>query len=218
MAALARELGVETFPTHTAGQNVIEYGGKPAPLPRHDPADQPAGAPRRGACPAQAQPAGAHGAHRGAVGGGGRGPARRRDRCHLDAQERVHARRAHPPRARHPGRMGRRARGHVAAPHALLHPLGGQPRDALRHRGRRPAGPLRRRLRSGSRCGWPRSWATSVSCSARPVRADRARAGGRGGSRRRRRGPRPPRDRRDRADACRPARPTTRRCPASATS
>jgi monoamine oxidase len=28
MAALARELGVDTFPTHSAGQNVIEFGGK----------------------------------------------------------------------------------------------------------------------------------------------------------------------------------------------
>src|SRR3954451_18970304 len=28
IAALARELGVDTFPTHTAGENVIEFHGK----------------------------------------------------------------------------------------------------------------------------------------------------------------------------------------------
>ena len=47
LAALARELGVETFPTHDEGENVIEYGGQAAPLPGRDPAHQPARAARR---------------------------------------------------------------------------------------------------------------------------------------------------------------------------
>src|ERR671917_1904222 len=34
LAALAAELGVETFPTHGEGKNLLEYGGGPPPPPR----------------------------------------------------------------------------------------------------------------------------------------------------------------------------------------
>ena len=63
------------------------------------------------------------------------------------------------------------ARGPVAAARALLHPLGGQPRAALRHRRRRAAGPLRRRLPADAARGWPRRSGRSACCSARPCGA-----------------------------------------------
>ena len=78
--------------------------------------------------------------------------------------------RAQPPRARGRGRLGGRARGHVAAPHALLHPLGRQPPDALRHGGRGAAGPLRRRV-AADRDAHGGGARASGCCSGHPVRA-----------------------------------------------
>ena len=146
LAALADELGVETFPTYGEGENVIEYAGSlrryTGTIPRINPLvlldveraqrklnrlarRVPLEAPWEAPDAAQ---------------------ARRPDRGHLDAPQPRHARRPRAARAGDRGGLGGAARGHLAAARALLHPLGGQPRDAVRHRGRRPAGPLRRRL------------------------------------------------------------------------
>ena len=70
MAALAREMGVDTFPTYAQGENVIEWRGIAAPLQGRDPADQPGGAARRRPGAAPAQPDGAEGAARPALDGG----------------------------------------------------------------------------------------------------------------------------------------------------
>ena len=50
------------------------------------------------------------------------------------------------------GGLGRPARGPVAAPRAVLHPLQRRPRDADLGRSRRPAGPGGRRFGAGRRC------------------------------------------------------------------
>src|SRR5204862_257662 len=74
--------------------------------------------------------------------GGARGPSPRRpDRRELAAAQPRHQGGTLVARARHRGRLGGPAGGHVAAPRPLLHPLGGPARDAVRHRGRPPAGP-----------------------------------------------------------------------------
>ena len=177
-----------------------------APLPRHDPAHQPARAARRGARPAPAQPAGPRASR-------SRRPGRR------PAPTRSTRRPPRPgcagtcdpgrpdaARAGHRGRLGGRARGHVAAPHALLHPLGRQPRAALRHRGRGAAGPLRRRLAAAGDPHGRGARRASACCSAAPVRAIEHGPRRRGGARRRRRGAGAARHRRDRAHAGRPDR------------
>ena len=97
--------------------------------------------------------------------------ARRADRRHLDAPQPRHAGRPDAARARHRGGLGRPARGHLAAARALLHPLGGQPRAAVRHRGRRPAGPLRGRLAADPDPDGRGARRRSGSCSARPCAA-----------------------------------------------
>ena len=75
------------------------------------------------------------------------------------------------------GGVGGRARGPLAAPSALLRALRGQPRDAVRRRGRRPAGPIRRRLPAraaeNGRAARRRAW-----CSAHPF--DRSSTGATG--------------------------------------
>ena len=119
---------------------------QPAPLHGRDPSHQPARADRRRAGPAPPQPAGEERAARGALGCAARGPAGLADGCDLDAAQRCHRTRADAARAGHRGRLGRPARGHVPAARALLHSLGGQPPDAVRHRGWGAAGPLRGRL------------------------------------------------------------------------
>ena len=54
MAALARDMGVETFPTYAAGREPERVARQDAPLQGHDPAINPAGAGGRGAGPARA--------------------------------------------------------------------------------------------------------------------------------------------------------------------
>ena len=170
---------------------------------------------RAGAAPPQ--PAGAARPARRALGGAERGEARRPDRRHLDAPQHRHEVGPDAARARHRGGLGRPARGHVAPARALLHPLGGQPRAAVRHRGRRAAGPLRGRLAAdrdpdggGARRGAARARGAGAPHRARRRRRDRARR------RRRSRAAAAPSSRyrpRSRAGS-----PTTRRCPATATS
>ena len=146
LAALAAELGVDTFPTHTHGQNVFEYGGRlrrySGTIPRINPLVlvDVERAQRKLNRLARTVPAG------GALGSAGRRASRLADGRHLAPPQRGHPRGTQPPPARDRGRVGRGAGGHVAAPHALLHPLRGEPPAALRHRGRGAAGPLRRRL------------------------------------------------------------------------
>ena len=53
------------------------------------------------------------------------------------------------------GRVGRRARGPLAPARPLLHVGGGIVRRAHRHRGRRPAGPVRRRVAARPAARWP---------------------------------------------------------------
>ena len=149
MAALAREMGVDTFPTHAQGENLNEWRGTHAPLQGHDPQDQPRRAGGRRAGPAAAEP---HGAGR--CRWTARGPPPRRqvglhDRAHLDGALDGHARRQGPAGAGRAVGLGHRARGLLAAAHAVLHPLRRQPGDAVRHRGRRAGEPLRGRLAAG---------------------------------------------------------------------
>ena len=99
--------------------------------------------------PAPAQPARAQRPARRALGGAGRRALDGQTRRHLDAPQPRHEGRPDAARARHRGGLGGAAGGPVAAARALLHPLGRRPRAAVRHRGRRPAGPLRRRLAAG---------------------------------------------------------------------
>ena len=63
----------------------------------------------------------------------------------LDAPQRPHRGRPRHPAAGDHRRLGGRAARRLAAARPLLHPLGGLARDPHRHRGRRPAGPGRRR-------------------------------------------------------------------------
>ena len=95
LAALAAELGVETFPTWAEGKNVLERAGRLRRYQRHDPADQPARPARRRAGTAAPQPPGAHGCRSTRPGRRPRRrPARRADRRHLDAPQRAHPQRA----------------------------------------------------------------------------------------------------------------------------
>ena len=94
LAALAAELGVETFPTWVKGQSVLERGGTAESLPGHHPPDQPARPGGRGPGPAAPEPHGETGAPGGALGGARCRPARRSDRGHLAAPQRAHPRRA----------------------------------------------------------------------------------------------------------------------------
>ena len=91
LAALAAEVGVDTFPTHTAGENLLERSGRISPLPGHDPAAEPARSGRRGAAQRRLDRM-AGGLPRSAVGGRRRGALGRADRrAHGCAQ---HAHRA----------------------------------------------------------------------------------------------------------------------------
>ena len=65
--ALAREHGAATFPTWTAGQNVLEMGGRLVRYTRHDPAPSPARAGGRRPGDDAHRPDGGEGAARGAL-------------------------------------------------------------------------------------------------------------------------------------------------------
>ena len=206
--ALAEELGVETFPTYYEGRNVLDLAGKRRTYKGTIPRLGPHVLARHRARPAQGQQALAGDPGRGALAGeeGGRvrrdHPRRLHREDHLDAQG--------PGAARDRGGHGdgNRLRRAVAAGDALLRQRGGELRHADRHRGRRPAGSLRRRL------------AGAVAADGRGARrrgrplgarlADRTGRLGRDGDRRRGRASRPAGDRRGaaaarRADFLRPA-------------
>ena len=200
LAALARDVAVETFPTYAHGRQRHRVPGQPAPLQGGDPAHQSARAAGYRAGAAAPEPPRPACAARCALGGPERGPLRRADGGDLDAPQHGHGAGSDAARARCRGRVGGAARGHVAAARPLLHPLGGQPRAALRHRGRRAAGPLRRRVaaRADPDGGRARRGAGGAGGAGAP---HRPRLRGGDGARRRRRRSRPPRDPRARANA-----------------
>ena len=164
LAALARELGVATFPTYTAGRHLIEHRGRvrryrglippvsPLALAELGVAHLRLGRLARRVSPAA--PWDAPDAER----------ARRPDRALVDGAQRAHADRPRAPDHRDRGGVGHRPVGRLAPAHALLHPLGGRPRPAAGHRGRRPAGPLRRRL-AARRAARARTRSATASCS-----------------------------------------------------
>ena len=177
MAALARELEVETFPTWTEGENLIEHDGRlrryRGTIPRLNPlalVDVEL-AQRRLNRLARTVPLEA--------------PWEAPDARTRSTRQTAHTwmrrnmrTRAGPAaaRARDRGGLGGRARGHLAAAHALLHPLGGQPRAAVRHRGRGAAGSLRGRLAArgdqARRAARRAAWSSARRCGASPTRAD----------------------------------------------
>ena len=193
------------------------------PLPRRDPAHQPARS-----WPTSRRPQVAARPH-----GAPRAARRRRGRPAApqawDAQTFAHlaaratcatARRARAARARRSRRVwAARSRRTCRCSHVLFYIA---LRRRLRVADRRPRAARSRTAswaaRSSSRCGWPRRWAPSASRSRRPVPADRARRRRRDGGRRRRRGPRAARDRRAPAGAGRPDRLRPAAARAAATS
>ena len=163
LAALATAPEVETFPTGH-GHNVVEYGGA---LRRY-----------RGTIPrinpvvlldverAQRQLNHLSRSVRWT-------PPGRRQRGDLDGQSAATWMRRTSPR-RAAGRCSSSVRGRRGGSArecrsctCSLHPFGRRRRDPLRHRGRRPAGPLRGRVASIP-CGWPRGSGRSGSSLARP--------------------------------------------------
>ena len=146
VAALAAAVGVETFPHPHRGRQPAAPRRPPAPLQRDDPAARPAGAARRRPRPAQAQRALAADRPGGAVDGSRRRAPRRDQPRRLGRADDVHEHRQATDARRDPDLLGSRAGGALDAPHGLLPALRRQLRDAHRHRGRRPAGPPRRRL------------------------------------------------------------------------
>ena len=206
IAELAGELGVETFPTHPEGANLLRLDGRLRALPGHDPAARTrtvlldiARTLRKlnRARPGRSIPR-RRGRRRGAAELDRESLAEwlRPDDAHRYGEAVDAHRRAHD--------LGRRARGAVAASRRLLPAIGRQLRAAHRRRGRRPAGSFRRRLagdrdprrRRARRTGRPR-------CCGSADRAERGRRRRRDGSRP---GTRAPRDRRDSAGADRPDR------------
>ena len=185
LAALAEDLGVETFPTHSEGENLIEHDGR---LRRY-----------RGTIPKlsplilldveRAQRRLNRMARKVSLESPWESPdadgARRPDRGDLDPPPRAHPGGPRPAAAGHRGGVGRAARGHLAAAPPLLHPVGGQPGASLRHRGRGPAGPLRGRLAAGRRARGGGARRRSACCSRPQCGASqhggdgRARGGGR---------------------------------------
>ena len=145
---LIGELGLRDLPDPLApGTNLFERGGVARPLRGDDPEGQPDRARRgRARCSSGSTrwPPRCRRRHRGWL--------RRRptwdwaDVRVVDAPQRPHRRRPRHPAAGDHRRLGGRAARRLAAPRPLLHPLGRLDRVAHRHRGRRPAGPGRRRL------------------------------------------------------------------------
>ncbi len=149
MAALARADGRGHLPHLRRGPEPERVARQGHALPRHDPADQPGGAGRHGAGDGTAEPDGAEGAAGPPVGRTQGRAVGRHQRAHLDGPLDGHPRRQGGPGAGDPVGLGGRARGLLAAAPAVLHALRRQPGDAVRHRGRGPGAPLRRRLAAG---------------------------------------------------------------------
>ena len=186
------------------------------PLPRRDPADQPRDPRRRRAGAGAAGADGAAGGRVRALAGGEGGAVGRPDVRHVDPPQHRDARRRDAAGDRGRGRLGRRARGPVAPARPLLHVVGRVVRRAHRHGGRRPAGPVRRRV--AARPARPRRrasrvrWCSRLRCGGSTITTTGSPSTPTGTSSRRRRSS--PRCRR------RSPRGSTgaRRCPPSATS
>ena len=168
LAALADELGVRDVPHLRRGRERARVRGEPAPVRRHDPADQPAGVARRRARPAQAQQARAEGAARGAVGSARREQARRADGGRLAPAE---------PAPRAAGRMllelGIEAVWAVQPEdmsllHVLFYIHSAGSLEMLSTPRAAPSRIASWAAPSSCRCGWRRSSAPSGWCSAPP--------------------------------------------------
>ena len=214
--ALIAELGLETFPTYGEGRNLFERRGRIRGYQGTIPRVSPLALAETAASLRRVNRDGRDDRSRAPLGGAEGRELGLADLRHLDAPQRPHPDRARPDAAGDLGGLGGRARGRLAAPRPLLHPLGGLVRGPDRHRGRRPgrAGPRRHAAdlaadgRGAGRPGRPR----------RPGAADRARHRHRHGQHRRRgRGRGLAGDRRAAAGARREDRATTRRCRRSAT-
>ena len=167
LAALATELGVETYPDPRRGRERDRVRRSPAPLPRCDPAHQPGGAGRRRAGAAATQPPRAHGAAARALGGAaGRAP-RRADGRHLDAPQRRHEGRSHAAgswASRRSGPPSPRSCRCCTCSSTSTRPAASSCCSTPRAARSRTASSA---ARSGWRCAWPRSSASGW-CSARP--------------------------------------------------
>ena len=174
IAALASAVGVETFPTHTEGDNCFASDGRlrrySGTIPRLNPLAllDTARAVRKlnrlaGRIDPEA-PWAAPDAERSTR------PARR-----LARPDPAHRHREAADAGRRADRLGRRAGGALAAARRLLPALGGQLRAAHRRRRGRPAGPARRRLAAVAE-RVAEELGDRVVLGA-PVRADRARSG-----------------------------------------
>ncbi len=206
LAAIATDVGVDTFPTWSEGENLIEYGGRLRRYTGTIPAINPLvllefeRAQRRLNRLAKRVPLEAPWeAPRAARLDGQTAASWMRRNVALEA-------RPHAARTRHRGDLGGSAGGHLAPAHPVLHPLGGQPGAALRHRGRRPAGPLRGRLPAGADPdGGAARRGTGCGRRASAGHTSRRQRGGDRGSRRRL-GASPSRHRGGRPHARRPSR------------
>ena len=154
--ALAREHGAATFPTWTAGENVLEMGGRLVRYTRHDPAPSPARAGRRRPGDAAHRPDGGEGAARGSLGSAEGAAVGQPDDLVVDAPQHGDARPAGTLMEIAVKAVWAAMPADVSLPAPpVLRRLGRQARPAARHRGRRAAGPLRR----GCGQAWPRRWA-----------------------------------------------------------
>ena len=143
--ALLGELGIETFPTWTAGENLFERTGEVrryrGTIPRLNPvglAEMAVTLARFNRLAKRVPPAAPWTAPEA-------GQAGFDDVRDLGPAHGPHRRRPRPDAARGAGRLGGRGTGPLAAPRALLRRVGGIDRDPPRHRGRGAAGPDRRR-------------------------------------------------------------------------
>ena len=123
--ALIGELGLETFPTYAEGTNIFERGGRTEPVQGHDPRTNPFGLAEVGIAMRRLNRMAAQVRPERAVDGAEGADAGTPQTFATWMRRNVRTKR----RPRHPAagdhrRLGRRARGRLAASRPLLHPLG----------------------------------------------------------------------------------------------